>query len=176
MATDEDLMLRSAEGDMDAFEELVRRHQQTALNVAYRFLGDRDLAEDTAQEAFLKILSRAESYRPTAQFGTYLYNVVWHLCIDVYRKKRADSLERFGDLGGAAAEPIDGLLADERQARVRRAVDTLPPRQRMALVLKHFEGMSYEDVAEVLECSATAVDSLLIRARRKLKDALADLI
>jgi RNA polymerase sigma-70 factor (ECF subfamily) len=176
MATDEDLMLRSAEGDMDAFEELVRRHEQTALNVAYRFLGDRDLAEDTAQDAFLKILSRAGSYRPTAQFTTYLYNVVWHLCVDLYRRKRADSLERFGEPGGGTAEPMDGLLADERQTRVRDAVDTLPPRQRMALVLKHFEGMSYDEVAEVLECSPTAVDSLLIRARRKLKDTLADLL
>jgi RNA polymerase sigma-70 factor (ECF subfamily) len=176
MPTDEDLMLRSAEGDMDAFEQLVRRHEQTALNVAYRFLGDRDLAEDTAQEAFLKILSRAASYRPTARFSTYLYNVVWHLCVDTYRRKRAGSLEGMAELRGRGGEPISGLLADERQDRVRAAVDTLPPRQRMALVLKHFEDMSYEDIAGVLECSPAAVDSLLIRARRKLKDLLADLM
>jgi RNA polymerase sigma-70 factor (ECF subfamily) len=95
--------------------------------------------------------------------------------VDSYRRKRAGSLERVAEPGGGT-KPIDGLLADERQARVREAIDTLPPRQRMALVLKHFEGMSYEEAAEVMECSPTAVDSLLIRARRKLKDMLADLI
>ena len=176
MASDEELMTQAGEGDMDAFEELVLRHQRTALSVAYRFLGDSDLAEDVAQEAFLKILAAAGRYRPTARFGTYLYNVVWHLCVDLYRKKRAEPLEAPSRHAHDGPGPVQSALADERAALVRRAVQELPPRQRMALVLKHFEKQSYEQIARALQCSSRAVDSLLIRAKRKLEEQLRDLI
>jgi len=172
MPSDEELMAQAAEGDMDAFEEVVRRNQQTALNVAYRFLGDSVLAEDVAQDAFLKILSGASRYKPTARFSTYLYNVVWHLCIDTYRKKRPESLEFGPDREQEGLGPVETALAGEQQALVWEAVQSLPPRQRMAVVLKQFEGMSYEDIARALDCSPTAVDALLVRAKRKLKDML----
>ena len=82
MTSDEDLMLQVAGGDMDAFEVLVRRHQQSSLNVAYRFLTNRTHAEDVVQDAFLKVLAAAPRYRPTAKFRTYLFSVIWHLCVD----------------------------------------------------------------------------------------------
>ena len=174
MPSDEELMLRAAKGDMDAFEELVERHQQSALNIAHRFVGDPARAEDIAQEAFLKVLAGAERYRPAAAFRTYLYNVIWHLCVDYYRMQRPLRL----DAAAAGADPSPGppqaVMARERARRVREAVDALPPRQRMALVLQHFEGMSYDEIAEALECSPSAVDALLVRAKRKLRDALRD--
>ena len=172
MASDEELMARAAEGDMDAFEEVVLRNQQMALNVAYRFLGDGNLAEDVVQEAFLKVLAGASRYRPTARFSTYLYNVVWHLCIDTYRRRRPVSLAARPDREHDGPGPVQAALADERQALVREAVQSLPPRQRMAIVLKHFEGLSYEEIGRTLECSATAADALLVRAKRKLRDRL----
>jgi len=172
MASDEELMARAAEGDMDAFEEVVLRNQQTALNVAYRFLGDGNLAEDVAQEAFLKVLARAPRYRPTARFSTYLYNVIWHLCVDTYRRRRPESLAAHPDREHDGPGPVQATLTDERQTLVREAVQSLPPRQRMAIVLKHFEGLSYEEIGRALECSATAVDALLVRAKRKLRDRL----
>ena len=165
-------MAQAAEGDMDAFEEVVRRNQQTALNVAYRFLGDSVLAEDVAQDAFLKILAGASRYKPTARFSTYLYNVVWHLCIDLYRKKRPEPLDARPDREHHGAGPVQTALAGEQQAVVREAVDSLPPRQRMTIVLKHFEGLSYEEIGRALDCSPTAVDALLVRAKRRLKDRL----
>jgi RNA polymerase sigma-70 factor (ECF subfamily) len=174
MASDEELMAQAAEGDMDAFEEVVRRNQQIALNVAYRFLGDPILAEDVAQEAFLKVLAGASRYEPTARFSTYLYNVVWHLCIDVYRKKRPESLELGPDREHGGRGPVQEALAGEQQQLVRDAVQSLPPRQRMAIVLKHFEGLSYEEIARALDCSPTAVDALLVRAKRRLKETLED--
>ena len=86
--SDEELMTRAAGGDVDAFEQLVQRHQRSALSTARRFLGRSALAEDVVQEAFLKIFVRASDYRPTARFRTYLYNVIWHLCVDTFRRKR----------------------------------------------------------------------------------------
>ncbi len=176
VTSDEDLMLQAAEGDMDAFEQLVRRHQQAALNIARRFLGRSSLAEDVAQEAFLKILAGARRYRPTARFRTYLYNVIWHLCVDSYRRKKPLALDALAPTPDAADRPDEAALRDERAEQVRRAVDELPPRQRMALVLKHFEDMSYEEIAEVMDCSASAVDALLSRARAALRQTLGGLL
>ncbi|NLW49421.1 MAG: sigma-70 family RNA polymerase sigma factor [Candidatus Brocadiaceae bacterium] len=174
MASDEELMARAAEGDMDAFEEVVQRNQQLALNVAYRFLGDPVLAEDVAQDAFLKILSGATRYEPSARFRTYLYNVVWHLCVDLYRRKRPGPLESPHERAHPDPGPAQAVLAGELHELVRAAVHSLPPRQRMAIILKHFEDMSYEDIGRALGCSPTAVDALLVRAKRKLKDVLED--
>jgi len=176
LTSDEDLMLLAAGGDMDAFEQLVQRHQQSALGIAHRFLGSSPLAEDIVQEAFLKILAGASRYRPAARFRTYLYNVIWHLCIDAYRKKRPLALDSVPAQEHDADGPEQALLREERKEAVRRAVDALPPRQRMALVLKQFEGMSYEDIAEVMDCSAGAVDALLSRARSALRDSLRHLL
>jgi len=137
---------------------------------------DDSLAEDIAQEAFLKILSRAESYRPSASFRTYLFNVVWHLCIDQYRKSSPVRLPP----GASPPDERDGperlAVRGELRQAVREAVGRLPRRQRMALVLKHFEGLSYAEIAEVLECSSRAVDSLLVRARRRLQQDLEGLL
>jgi RNA polymerase sigma-70 factor (ECF subfamily) len=158
--SDEELMTRAAGGDVAAFEQL----------------GRSALAEDVVQEAFLKIFVRASDYRPTARFRTYLYNVIWHLCVDAFRRKRPLALDTLPPSEGRVDPPDEALLRRERGDMVRRAVDELPPRQRMALVLKHFEDMSYDDIAEVMECSAGAVDSLLSRARTSLRESLRDLL
>jgi RNA polymerase sigma-70 factor (ECF subfamily) len=174
--SDEQLMLEAAGGDMDAFERLVRRHQRGALNTACRFLGNRALAEEVAQEAFLRVLAAAGRYRPTASFRTYLFNIIYRLCVDAYRKRRPERLEGLPAPADPAEGPLQEALRDERAALVRAAIETLAPRQRMALVLKHFEGLSYEEIARALECSPKAVDALLIRAKAKLKEKLEDAI
>lgn len=176
MSTDEELMMRAADGDMDAFEDLVRRHQETALNTAYHFLGNTSRAEDIAQEAFLKILAGASRYRPTAKFTTYLYNVVWHLCVDTYRKSRPQALPEAPRRADPVNEPDRAALREETSDLVRKAIDDLPARQRMALVLQHYEDLSYEEIAEALDCTTSAVDSLLVRARRALRESLEHLL
>ncbi len=176
MSTDEQLMMRSADGDRDAFGELVRRHQESAINTAYHFLGDAIRAEDVAQEAFLKILAGAHRYQPTARFKTYLYNVVWHLCVDIYRKAEPQRLPAAPRRADSEDGPERAALRRETSSEVRRAIDRLPARQRMALVLQHYQGLSYEEIAEALDCTAGAVDSLLVRARRKLRDSLQHLL
>lgn len=176
MVNDQQLMMRAAEGDMDAFEELVSRHQQSALNVAYHFLSDHALAEDIAQEAFLRVLAGAARYRPLASFRTYLFSVIWHLCVDLRRKKVPRPLESLPPRESDAEGPADAALRDERRAIVAAAVGQLPSRQRMALVLKHYENLSYEEIARTIGCSVRAVDALLVRAKRKLREALRDVL
>jgi RNA polymerase sigma-70 factor (ECF subfamily) len=171
-ATDELLMRRVARNDLDAMAELMQRHGQAALNVAYRFTGDRAESEDIVQEAFLRLLSRAGHYRPSASLRTFLFGIIHNLCIDFYRRKRpvlAESLPRVAD---ADEGPRASLESAERQGIVRAAIDALPPRQRTAIVLKHYEGLSYAEIARVLECSISAVDALLARARQTLKERL----
>ncbi|MHC5034359.1 MAG: RNA polymerase sigma factor [Planctomycetota bacterium] len=176
VVTDEQLMTRVARGEMEAFAELVERHQQAALNVAYRFLGDATLAEDVAQEAFLKVLDGASRYRPTGRFRAYLHSVIWHACVDQYRKRRTQGLNSVPVPANGGPGPVQAALEDERATAVREAVQTLPPRQRMALVLQHFEGLSYEEIGQTLDCPATAVDALLVRAKRRLRDMLRDVL
>jgi RNA polymerase sigma-70 factor (ECF subfamily) len=174
--TDEQLMCAAAEGDMDAFETLVRRHQHGAVDFATRMLSDIHAGHDAAQEAFLRVLEKADRYRPIAKFRTYLFSILRRICIDQYRKHRADAA---GDLAwqeNGGQSPDEALLNDERATRVRQAIERLPERQKTALILQHYEDMSYEQIAEVMDCTLRAVDSLLVRARRKLADQLQDLL
>jgi RNA polymerase sigma-70 factor (ECF subfamily) len=152
---------------MAAFEELVARYERTALGVAGRFLGDRHEAEDVAQEAFLKVLDAAERYIPAASFTTYLYAVISRLCMDRARKRRPVCLDDPPE--PAPAPSTDDLAsARERDRAVSAALDRLPARQRMAVVLRHFEGLSYTDIAEAIGVSVKGVERLLARARQSL--------
>jgi len=172
--SDEELMMATARGDMDSFEELVLRHQDGAVGVAYRLRSDEDSAREAAQEAFLRVLESAPRYRPTASFRTYLYRILTRICIDVYRRHRheppPDAIPAVGETPPQAVERA------EREERVRRAIAALPMRQRIALVLRHYEGMSYGEIARAMRLSPRAVDSLLSRARAQLRQALSDLL
>mgnify|MGYP006304968251 CR=1 FL=1 len=170
--TDEELMLAVASGDLDAFGELVRRHQRSAWNVAWRMLHDSTEAEDAAQDAFLKILNAAPRYRPTASFRTYLYRVISRLCLDRLRKMHPIYTDRLPPSVSEDPGPPEQIGRRETAADVRRALDTLPPRQRMALGLRHFEELSYKEIAEVMDTSVKSVERLLSRGREALADPL----
>lgn len=176
LRSDEELMSAAGRGDMDAFEELVLRHQDGAVGVAFRLLSDEHGARDAAQEAFLRVLESAPRYRPTASFRTYLYRVLTRICIDRYRKRSPEDHPDLSTVEDGGEAPPEVMLRRERAERVRGAVEELPMRQRVALVLQHYEGLSYEEIAEAMHCSVRAVDSLLARARRELRERLRDLL
>lgn len=175
-ASDEGLMLATGLGDLGAFEQLVRRYEKLAWNAAYRFLGDASEAEDIAQEAFLRILAAARRYQPTARFQTYLYRIVTRICIDHSSKKRPLYSGRLPDISDRLHVPSNGIADRERDRAVRSALDRLPPKQRMTVLFKYFEGMRYAEIAEIMETSAKAVERLLARARETLQHSLAPLL
>lgn len=174
--SDEELMLAVGNGDLDAFEQIVLRHQKSAWNTAYRFLGDRTIAEDMAQEAFLKILDAAERYRPTAKFRTYLCRVVTRLCLDHARKKQPAYVDDLSAVSGLCPPPPDVAASRERGEAVWKALDALPPRQRMAVVLRYYEGLSGQEMAAAMEVSVKGIEGLLARARRALEVLLNDFL
>jgi len=181
----EDLMARIAEGDEDAFEILVNRHQTSVLNLIYRFIGDRTQAKDLAQEVFLRVWQAAGSYQPKAKFTTWIYRITANLCINELKSSRRRKLFqflRFGEdqentieevLVDASPSPEDLLLSREQSRRISDALQSLPVNQRMASVLRRYDNLSYQEIAKILNCSVSAVESLLIRAKRNLQKKLA---
>jgi RNA polymerase sigma-70 factor, ECF subfamily len=174
-ATDEQLMQAVAGGDFDAFNELVLRYQGLAWKTAYRFVGDSMEAEDIAQEAFLKILGAAPRYRATATFRTYFYGVLTRLCIDRIRRRLLTSMDDFPDIPDPSLGPMDSLIGKEWRAQVCEALDALPPNQKAAMILRHYEGLSYAEIAEILRVTPKAVEGLISRARVSLQARLSHL-
>src|SRR5262245_58856901 len=139
--TDESLMLAVGRGDLGAFEHLVLRHQSAAWSVAFRFVGDEAEAEDIAQEGFLRILTAAPRYEPTAKFRTYLYHVITRLCMDHAEKKRPLYLDKLPDAIDSAPSPSDMATMVERRNQVQQAMQALPATQRMVVILRFYEGL-----------------------------------
>jgi RNA polymerase sigma-70 factor (ECF subfamily) len=164
------LLSRFAEGDQGAARALTDRLLPAVMRQAWRMLGDEAEAEDVAQEAMLRLWRQAGDWRAgEARISTWLYRVTHNLCIDRIRKRRPTS-----DISDVA-EPADPTpsaferLANSEESKVLvKAIMALPDRQKQALVLRHFEGMSNPQIGERLDCSVEAVESLLARARRQL--------
>lgn len=174
-SADEQLMQTVSRGDLEAFEEIVFRYQDRAWKTAYRFLGDAMEAEDVAQEAFLKILEAAPRYRPTATFRTFLYRILIHLCIDRSRKRQLTTTDDIPELPDPAPGPTERLLNKERRGQVQKALDALPLNQKAAMILRHYEGVSYADIARILGVTPKAVEGLISRAAASLQVRLSHL-
>jgi len=172
MRSDEELMSDVAQGDLTAFEQLVRRHQAPAWNVAFRFLGNAHEAEDIAQEAFLRILGAAHRYQPTASFRTYLYRIVTRLCRDHRRKSSPSSYPNLDAEISQAPSPEDCVIAGEERLAVQEALASLPARQREVVVLRYYESLSYDEIGEVTKNSRKGVERLLARGRAALAGLL----
>jgi RNA polymerase sigma-70 factor (ECF subfamily) len=172
----EQLMMAVARGDLDAFNEIVLRHQKLAWGIAYRFLGDRHEAEDVAQEAFLRILGAASRYRPTAALPTYLSRIVTRLCLDHARKKRPVPTDNLAAVSAGNPSVADQVAVRDRDQLVRAALGSLPPAQRMAVVLRYFEGLDCRSVALAMETTVKAIERLLARARETLQPLLGGLL
>ncbi len=165
-------MEAAGRGDLSAFAEIVARHQDGAWRLAYRFSGDAGDAQDLVQEAFLRLLAAAERYRPLASFRTYFYRILTRLCLDHARKRRPVHMETVPEMADGGPAPDERLLRGEREAAVRQALAALPERDRLAVVLRYFEGCSAQEMAEVLGTSAKGVERLLARARGRLRPVL----
>jgi len=172
---DADLVAAVCTGDMRALGELIERHQQEVLALAYRILGRWDLAEDIGQEAFLRVNRSACKYQSKAKVTTWLYRITVNLCLDLLRRaKRAPVAMSDGFRLSAPSAP-DPLEASERVDMVRQAVLDLPVRQRTVLNLLRYQGLSHQEITEATGWSRSAVESLLVRAYANLRKSLSDL-
>ncbi len=184
---DEDvrLMLRFQKGEREAFDELVRRNTSRIYALGYRFLGDANQVEDLAQEVFLRVYRTAPKYRPAARFSTWLYRIVANLSFNILRSRRRGAplplnvvMRDTGEFArreltdARTAAPPDGIDRSELADQVAAAVRDLPDNQRIAIVLSKYENKSYEEIAEMLDCTTMAVKSLLSRARGNLRTVL----
>lgn len=176
------LMARIGAGDHRAFRELVERHQNAVIGTVAKMLGNASEAEDIAQQVFLRVWRHAKRYRPEAKFTTYLFTITRNLVFNETRrkgrKKEVSSDEREENSGFTIADrqeyrPDEELLQGELQNAVDAAIAGLPETQRLAVVLRQYEQLSYEEIAAVLGLSVSAVKSLLFRARTTLRDSLA---
>lgn len=181
---DEELMTRVAKGDEYAFQILVERHQTSVINLIYRFIGDSTKTQDLAQEVFLRVWQAARRYKAKAKFTTWLYRIVANLCLNELKSSRrkrwlwffhSDTDEQAvgeEDFSNGSPSPEDLLLSIERRREITKALQSLPENQRMALILKRYDDLSYEEIARILNCSVSAVESLLVRAKRNLQEKL----
>jgi RNA polymerase sigma-70 factor (ECF subfamily) len=181
------LMLQVRDGDAAAFTELVLRYQNRLLTVLEHLVGSREQAEDLAQEVFVRVFKARLRYEPEAKFSTWLFTIANNIASNALRSRSrrrevgvpegngADSTPLSLDQLAKAASgamPTRALDKAEQAEMVRSAVAALSERQRMALLLAKFEGMSYQDIAQTMDLSVQAVKSLLSRARVNLKELL----
>ena len=174
--SDEALMARVARGDERAFQVLARRHLPAMVGLARRILGNSAEAEDVAQEALLRVWTNAPRWRPLALFRTWLTRVVVNLCLDRKRRTPWVALEAAGDIVDTSPGASEKAENEERERMVAAAIDKLPARQRGAIMLTYSEGMSNAEVAEILDTSVSAVETLLVRGKQNLRRALGKLI
>jgi len=176
-------MLRVRAGDPKAFEHLVGRYQRTVLNTIFKFVGNRATAEDLSQDTFVRVYRARESYEPTAKFETWLYRIVFNVCLNARehrRRRRTLSLvqdERLTSPGSersdpSALAPHQQMVQQEIREAVRQAIAGLPEQQRAALIMSRYQDMTHCDIAAALGITEEAVKSLLFRARQNLKAPL----
>jgi len=162
-----------AEGDQAAARRLMQRHLPRMLRLARRMLNDESEAEDVAQELFLRVWRHAAAWQPgSAKFETWMHRVAMNLCYDRLRKRRETTMDEMPEREDEAPGPAGILHAAQVSGRVGQAMAALPERQRAAIVLCHYQGLSNAEAADLLDVSVDALESLLARGRRGLKKIL----
>jgi RNA polymerase sigma-70 factor (ECF subfamily) len=165
-AQDHDLVARCLAGDAAAFEPIVERYQRVLFTVAARMLGDRDRAADATQNAFVSAYRKLATFDPQRRFFSWIYRILVNECLNDRRGRRAH--EPLSPALATVGSPADLLEADERRRSVQAAVLALPPEYREVVILRHFTGLSYDEIADVLGLPAKTVKSRLHTAKERL--------
>src|SRR5579864_8245258 len=180
---DAELMLRVRDGDQASFGLLLERHRGPVIHFLYRMVQSQAVAEELAQEVFLRIYKSRSTYEPTAKFTTWLFRIATHLGLNWIRDGRNEKLQESLDqetAEGATRQVADRaptveqeLVYQAKLREVRQAIESLPSKQRAAVLMHKYEEMEYSEIANVLSCSESAVKSLLFRAYEHLRSRLA---
>jgi RNA polymerase sigma-70 factor (ECF subfamily) len=175
---DQELVNLALMGDERAFEKLVEKYKKRVYYLAYRMTRDHDSADELAQESFVKAYQALGNFKVGYNFYTWIYRICVNLSINFLKRERhkisADLLSEKNLLpeGSDGIDQLERMIAREQAGIVRKTLETLPPEQKSAFILKTFDNMSYEQMSEVMECSIGTVMSRLFRARQKLRKAL----
>jgi RNA polymerase sigma-70 factor (ECF subfamily) len=180
---DAELMLRVKGGDSSSFAILLEKHRSPVIHFLYRMVQNQGVAEELAQEVFLRVYRSRESYEPTAKFTTWLFRIATHLALNSLRdgKNRRNEERLDDDSSDMPARQVSDnrptveqqMLRQARLEEIRRAVATLPEKQRAAVLMHKYEEMEYSQIAKILNCSESAIKSLLFRAYETLRARLA---
>lgn len=181
--SDEDLMNRCREGDMGAFELIVLRYKDAIFNLIYHFVADYHRAQDISQETFLRVLKNVDRYKSRNRFKTWLYRIAVNLCKNELRnrsRRKTLSLDNPAvDIESLSRNyytpPDEAYEKEELRELVKDAVGSLPEDQRMAIIMREYQGLSYEEIASALNCSLGAVKSKIYRARQNIKKMLIEM-
>lgn len=186
--SDEDLMVRCRNGDMSAFELLVMRYKDLVINYIYRSISDYHRAEDLAQETFIRVLKNASGYEPKCQFKNWIYLIATNLCRNEVRNRHRrntafldDLVSEDEDVNYSAVMRDVSHLPDElcekkeQQLMIQQTLNRLPENQRLALNLATYQDLRYDEIAGILDCSVSAVKSLIHRARQNMKTLLLEI-
>ena len=188
-ASDQRVVVWARQGHEAAFRELVRRYERPVFSLLYRMVRDRALAEDLAQETFVKVLNGIKSYRPEFKFSSWIFKIANNAAIDHLRRRGLDTLSLDGapsaetpaqmhatalQLGDRSESPLERVESRELGSAIEQAIDRLRPEYRSCILLRHVEGYSYEEIAESLELPLGTVKTYIHRARNELRGYLED--
>jgi len=177
--TDHEVIEGCQRGDEDAFRSLFESHKDKVYSIALRYAGDQAAAMDIAQDTFVKLMARIGQFRGDSTFDSWLYRLVVNSCMDHRRRQKRwlPMVEEFFDTFRAPQPTaLQGLMQDEMQQQIQGVVANLAPEHRMVVVLRYTEGLSYEEIADVLQCSRGTVASRLNRAHKVLERRLCSLV
>jgi len=187
---DREVVALAKAGKEAAYRELLSRYERPVFSLIYRMVRDRALAEDLAQETFIKVLNALDTYRPEFKFSSWIFKIANNAAIDQLRKRELDTLSLDGAPGARTAEeveatalqavdrtesPLAELEARELGGEIEQAIGKLRPEYRTAILLRHVEGRAYEEIAEVMDLPLGTVKTYIHRARLELREYLADL-
>lgn len=187
---DQEIVALARGGEEAAYRELVRRYERPLFSLLYRMVRDRELAEDLAQETFVKALNAIESYRPEYKFSSWIFKIANNAAIDHLRRRELDTLSLEGSphaetpeaieatalqIGDRQESPLDEVEARELGGEIEAAIAKLRPEYRSCILLRHVEGRAYEEIAEILGLPLGTVKTYIHRARNELRRELAHL-
>jgi RNA polymerase sigma-70 factor (ECF subfamily) len=188
--TDQEIVVLARAGEEAAYRELIRRYERPLFSLLFRMVRDRELAEDLAQETFVKALNAIESYRPEFKFSSWIFKIANNAAIDHLRRRELDTLSLEGSpqaetpeaieatalqIGGRQESPLAEVEARELGGQIEAAIAQLRPEYRSCILLRHVEGRAYEEIAEILNLPLGTVKTYIHRARNELRQALAHL-
>lgn len=185
MEEDFELLAKFKKGDQQAFELLVRKYKTTVFNTIYSIMGNAQEADDIAQEVFLKVYTKADSFKGESSFSTWLYRITVNRCIDELRRRKnkiisyeiefnqEEKLKLKDVLASRENDITEKLRQKELQDIIQKAMNSLPEKYRIILTLKETEGLSYKEISQIMKISLAKVKIWLFRARQKLKGKLA---